>query len=72
MSIAASKLPLSVEQQRVQFRMYKQDFMDAMDEYINGLSHREMYDMLYEFWFDWLLANKDVEFINEFIESKEL
>ena len=63
---------LAVERQRVQFRMYKQDFMDAMDEYINGLSHREMYDMLYEFWFDWLLENKDVEFIEKFIESKEL
>ena len=63
---------LDVERQRVQFRMYKQDFMDAMDDYINGLSHREMYDMLYEFWFDWLLANKDVEFIEKFIESKEL
>ena len=63
---------LDVERQRVQFRMYKQDFIDAMDEYINGLSHREMYDQLYEFWFDWLLANKDVEFINKFVETKEL
>jgi len=72
MSIAASKLPLSVEQQRVQFRMYKQDFIAAMDDYINGLSHGEMYDQLYEFWFDWLLANKDVEFINKFVETKEL
>jgi len=72
MSIAESKLPLSVEQQRVQFRMYKQDFMDAMDEYINGLTHREMYDMIYEFWFDWILEHRDVEFVEKFIESKEL
>lgn len=72
MKPSASRHPLEVERQRVQFRMYQQDFMDAMDEYINKLTHREMYDMLYEFWFDWLLENKDVEFIEKFIESKEL
>ena len=72
MKPSASRHPLEVERQRVQFRMYQQDFIDAMDDYINGLSQREMYDMLYEFWFDWLLENKDVEFIEKFIESKEL
>ena len=55
-----------------QKRMYSDQFRDAMDEYINGLTHREMYDMIYEFWFDWLLENKDIEFINEFIRSKKL
>jgi len=52
--------------------MYSAEFRDAMDEYINGLSHRDMYDMLYSFWFDWLLEKTDIEFINKFIESKEL
>jgi hypothetical protein len=52
--------------------MYQQDFMDAMDEYINKLTHREMYDMIYEFWFDWILEHRDVEFVEKFIESKEL
>lgn len=55
-----------------QKRMYSPEFREAMDDYINGLSHREMYDMLYSFWFDWLLENKDIEFINEFIKTKEL
>lgn len=72
MKPSASRHPLEVERQRVQFRMYKQDFIDAMNEYINGLSQGEMKDMVYEFWFDWLLENKDVEFIEKFIESKEL
>lgn len=52
--------------------MYSPEFRDAMDQYLNGLTHQEMYDTLYQFWFDWLLANKDVEFIEKFIESKEL
>ena len=52
--------------------MYSPEFRDAMDQYLNNLTHQEMYDSLYGFWFDWLLANKDVDFINEFIESKEL
>ena len=72
MKPSTSKHPLEIERQRVQFRMYKQDFINAMDAYINRLSHGEMYDQLYEFWFDWLLANKDVEFINKFVETKEL
>jgi hypothetical protein len=52
--------------------MYSPEFREAMDDYINGLSHREMYDSLYSFWFDWLLENKDIKFINEFIKTKEL
>ena len=52
--------------------MYSSEFRDAMDQYLNGLTHQEMYDNLYSFWFDWLLENKDVEFIEKFIESKEL
>ena len=52
--------------------MYSPEFRDAMDQYLNGLTHQEMYDSLYSFWFDWLLENKDVEFIEKFIESKEL
>ena len=52
--------------------MYSSEFINAMDQYLNNLTHQEMYDQLYEFWFDWLLANKDVEFIEKFIESKEL
>jgi len=52
--------------------MYSPEFRDAMDQYLNGLTHSEMYDSLYSFWFDWLLENKDIEFINEFIKSKEL
>ena len=52
--------------------MYSSEFINAMDQYLNNLTHQEMYDQLYEFWFDWLLENKDVEFIEKFIESKEL
>lgn len=52
--------------------MYSSEFRNAMDEYLNNLTHQEMYDQLYEFWFDWLLENKDVEFINKFVETKEL
>jgi len=52
--------------------MYSSEFRDAMDQYLNGLTHQEMYDSLYGFWFDWLLENKDIEFINEFIKTKEL
>lgn len=52
--------------------MYSPEFRDAMDQYLNGLTHQEMYDNLYSFWFDWLLENKDIEFINEFIKTKEL
>ena len=52
--------------------MYSSEFRDAMDQYLNGLTHQEMYDSLYSFWFDWLLENKDIEFINEFIKTKEL
>ena len=52
--------------------MYSPEFRDAMDQYLNGLTHSEMYDSLYSFWFDWLLENKDIEFINEFIKTKEL
>ena len=52
--------------------MYSPEFRDAMDQYLNGLTHGEMYDSLYSFWFDWLLENKDIEFINEFIKTKEL
>ena len=52
--------------------MYSPEFREAMDDYINGLNHREIYDMLYSFWFDWLLENKDIKFINEFIKTKEL
>jgi hypothetical protein len=72
MKPSASRHPLEVERQRVQFRMYQQDFMDAMDEYLNKLTHREMYDMIYEFWFDWILEHRDVEFVEKFIKSKEL
>lgn len=52
--------------------MYSSEFRDAMDQYLNNLTHQEMYDSLYSFWFDWLLENKDIEFINEFIKTKEL
>ena len=52
--------------------MYSSEFINAIDQYLNNLTHQEMYDQLYEFWFDWLLENKDVEFIEKFIESKEL
>ena len=52
--------------------MYSEEFRNAMNEYLNNLTHQEMYDQLYEFWFDWLLANKDVEFIEKFVETKEL
>jgi hypothetical protein len=52
--------------------MYSPEFRQAMDDYINGLSHREMYDMLYSFWFDWLLDKTDIEFIEKFIQTKEL
>ena len=55
-----------------QKKMYSPEFRDAMDQYLNGLTHQEMYDSLYSFWFDWLLENKDIEFINEFIKTKEL
>ena len=55
-----------------QKRMYSKDFIYAMDQYLNGLTHQEMYDQLYGFWFDWLLEKTDMEFINKFIETKEL
>ena len=69
---STGRASLPMDKQQVQFRMYKQDFIDAMDEYLNGLTHRDMYDTLYSFWFDWLLEHKDVEFIEEFIRTKEL
>jgi hypothetical protein len=52
--------------------MYSPEFREAMDDYINGLNHREMYDQLYSFWFDWLLDKTDIEFIEKFIQTKEL
>jgi hypothetical protein len=52
--------------------MYSPEFRDAMNEYLNGLTHQEMYDSLYSFWFDYLLEKQDIEFIREFIETKEL
>jgi hypothetical protein len=52
--------------------MYSQEFIYAMDQYLNGLTHQEMYDTLYSFWFDYLLEKQDIEFIRQFIKTKEL
>ena len=52
--------------------MYSQEFIYAMDQYLNGLTHQEMYDTLYSFWFDYLLEKQDIEFIRQFIGTKEL
>jgi hypothetical protein len=52
--------------------MYSPEFRDAMDQYLNGLTHQEMYDTLYSFWFDYLLEKQDIEFIRQFIKTKEL
>jgi hypothetical protein len=57
---------------QVENRMFQQDFREAMDCYINGLSECDKYDMIYHFWFDWLVQHVDVAFVEKFIKTKEL
>ena len=61
-----------MNKQHVENRMFQKDFREALDTYINGLSEREKYDMIYDFWFDWIARNTDIAFVEEFIRTKEL